>query len=349
MIYFLNDSFKFTLHSVTSLSAKIMKPTTFQIININTDKEFNELALQVFLFQYDNCQVYKQYVDLLKINPQNITQYSTIPFLPIEFFKSHIITTNFQKPVHFFESSGTSGAKSKHYYSSLDIYEESFTRCFELFYGLPEKFAIMALLPSYSENPNSSLIYMVNALIGKSHNKLSGFNNDNLSLLKKVLSELKTKHTPTLLIGVTFALLDFCEKFNIDFPELTVVETGGMKGRRKEMIREELHDALKKGFNVCEIHSEYGMTELFSQAYSKGNGIFACPPWMKVLTRDVYDPLSLSENNNGALNIIDLANVNSCSFIATEDIGTVFQDGTFTVSGRMDSSHLRGCNLLVED
>jgi len=317
------------------------------IFSIKNEDDFNTVALQVFNFQYNCCKVYKQYIDLLKIHPQDILHYTLIPFLPIEFFKTHIITTHAEKPEHFFESSGTTASKSKRYYNALQIYEESFTRCFELFYGLPENYAILALLPSYSDNPNASLIYMVNALIGKSHNKSSGFYNDNLQLLEKVLTELKTKQTSTILIGVTFALLDFCEKYKLNFPELIVIETGGMKGKRKEMIREELHNVLKNGFNVNEIHSEYGMTELFSQAYSKGNGIFVCPPWMKVLARDVYDPLSLSDNGNGALNIIDLANINSCSFIATEDIGTVLPDGTFKVSGRMDRSQLRGCNLLI--
>jgi len=324
-----------------------MKPATSQIFNVYNETSFNTLSLQIFHFQYHNCLIYKLFVDLLKINPQNITHYSKIPFLPIEFFKSHIITILPLTPAHFFESSGTTGTKSKHYYNSLEIYEESFTRCFELFYGKPEEMAILALLPSYSINPHSSLIYMVDKLTTKSQNKYSGFYNNDFQLLHDKLSELKSTKTPTLLIGVSFALLDFCDTHTTDFPELTVMETGGMKGKRKEMVREELHEILCKGFNVNNIHSEYGMTELFSQAYSNCNGIFICPPWMKVLARDIYDPLSLSENNNGTLNIIDLANINSCSFIATEDIGTVFSDGKFSISGRMDSSQMRGCNLLL--
>ena len=188
---------------------------------------------------------------------------------------------------------------------------------------------------------------MIYNMIQKSQHKLSGFYNDDFSQLQAVLSTLKKSKTPTLLIGVTYALLDFCEAYKIDFPNLKVLETGGMKGRRQEMVREELHEVLCKGFNVTDIHSEYGMTELFSQAYSEGKGIFRCPPWMKVLTRDVYDPLSASESKSGALNIIDLANINSCSFIATEDLGTVYSDSTFSVSGRLDSSQMRGCNLMV--
>ena len=323
-----------------------MKPNPSSIFNINNEIQFNEVALQVFQFQYHNCQVYKQFVDLIKVNPLSISNYRNIPFLPIEFFKNHIITTTPLTPAYFFESSGTTGTKSKHFYNSLDIYEESFTRCFELFYGKTKNYAVLALLPSYSSNQHSSLIYMVNILIKKSSKKYSGFYNDNYSELQNVLSELKIKVIPTILIGVTFALLDFCNTHTIDFKNLTIIETGGMKGKRKEMVREELHDVLCKGFNVNTIHSEYGMTELFSQAYSKGEGIFSCPPWMKVLVRDIYDPLSLSENNSGALNIIDLANINTCSFIATEDLGTIFPGDTFSVSGRMDSSQMRGCNLL---
>ncbi len=324
-----------------------MKPNSSAIFNIKNDVEFNELSLQTFRFQYQNCLVYKQFVNLLKIKPLEITNFKEIPFLPIVFFKNHIISSLALPPVYFFESSGTMGSKSKHYYQSLDIYEESFTRCFELFYGNPGAYTVLALLPSYSSNPNSSLIYMVNSLIGKSQHKFNGFYNHNFSLLHDVLLKLKTTKTPTILIGVSFALLDFCSVHSFDFQELIVVETGGMKGRRQEMIREELHEVLCKGFNVNTIHSEYGMTELFSQAFSKGRGLFGCPPWMKVLARDVYDPLSLSENDSGALNIIDLANINSCSFIATEDLGNVFPDGTFTVSGRFDSSQMRGCNLLI--
>ena len=324
-----------------------VKTNSSLIFNINNDIEFNKLSLQTFLFQYHNCLVYKQFVDLLKIKPSEVTDYREIPFLPIAFFKNHIITSLSLPPVCFFESSGTGGSKSKHYYKGLDIYEESFSRSFELFYGRPDEYAVLALLPSYSSNPHSSLIYMVDSLIGNSKHKFSGFYNDNFSLLHNVLSELKTIKTPTILIGVSFALLDLCRVHAIDFKELTVIETGGMKGKRKEMIREELHEVLCKGFNVSAIHSEYGMTELFTQAYSQGGGVFICPPWMKVLARDVYDPLCLSENNSGALNIIDLANINSCSFIATEDLGNVFSDGSFTVLGRMDNSQMRGCNLMI--
>jgi hypothetical protein len=240
-------------------------------------------------------------------------------------------------------------AQSRHPVSDISIYEKSFRRTFELFYGDIEKNTILALLPSYSEREGSSLIYMVDDLIERSRNPSSGYFLYNHNDLYKTLSDLNEKKAPTILIGVTYALLDFAEKYKLDFPELIVMETGGMKGRRGELIREELHEILRKGFGISAIHSEYGMTELLSQAYSFGNGIFSCPPWMRVLIRDTNDPLTILEDNKtGGINIIDLANINSCSFIATQDLGKRFSDGSFEVLGRFDNSDIRGCNLLVQ-
>jgi hypothetical protein len=281
---------------------------------------------------------------------ESIKELKDIPFLPVEFFKNKDIISGPMAPEIVFTSSGTTGmAQSRHPVSDISIYEKSFRRTFELFYGDIEKNTILALLPSYSEREGSSLIYMVDDLIERSRNPSSGYFLYNHNDLYKTLSDLNEKKAPTILIGVTYALLDFAEKYKLDFPELIVMETGGMKGRRGELIREELHEILRKGFGVSAIHSEYGMTELLSQAYSFGNGIFSCPPWMRVLIRDTNDPLTILEDNKtGGINIIDLANINSCSFIATQDLGKRFSDGSFEVLGRFDNSDIRGCNLLVQ-
>ncbi len=316
------------------------------IFNLKNENDFNDLALKIFCYQYSNCLIYKQYIDLLNIEPQNISHYKQFPFLPIEFFKTHIIKSVSDKPAYYFESSGTTGLKSRHYYNSTDIYERSFLKTFDVFYGKPEKYAILAYLPNYASNPNASLIYMLKALIQKSEHKQSGFYHNKPGLLFDTLNEMKEKNIPGILFGVTHALLKFCSEYTIYFPNLIIIETGGMKGHGKELVREELHQVLSKCFGVEHIHSEYGMTELFSQAYAKEGGIFHCPPWMKVLARDLYDPLNLSPYHKGALNIIDLANISSCSFIATEDMGEVYPDGSFTVTGRMDNSQLRGCNMM---
>ena len=237
---------------------------------------------------------------------------------------------------------------SKHLVTDVSWYEESFRRAFEIFYGDIRDYCILALLPSYLEREGSSLIYMAEDLVKRSNNPDSGFYLYNHDELYQQLKKQQDAKKPTLLIGVTFALLDFVEQYPIDFPELIVMETGGMKGRRKEMIREELHQTLCNGFGVDAIHSEYGMTELLSQAYSKGNGIFQCPPWMKIITRDTNDPISsLGNEKTGGINVIDLANINSCSFIATQDLGKVYADGSFEVLGRFDDSDIRGCNLLI--
>jgi len=237
---------------------------------------------------------------------------------------------------------------SKHLVTDVSWYEESFRRAFGLFYGDIKSYCVLALLPSYLEREGSSLIYMAEDLVKSSENPDSGFYLYNHEELFQQLKKHQQAGKPTLLIGVTFALLDFIEHYQLDFPELIVMETGGMKGRRKEMIREELHQTLCKGFGVKSIHSEYGMTELLSQAYSKGDGIFNCPPWMKIITRDTNDPMTeLAVNQTGGINIIDLANINSCSFIATQDLGRTYGDGSFEVLGRFDNSDIRGCNLLI--
>lgn len=321
-----------------------------QFFSIKSTGEFTDLALKTFNYQMSNCDVYKRFVLSLGRSVESIKELKDIPFLPVEFFKNKDIISGPMAPEIVFTSSGTTGmAQSRHPVSDISIYEKSFRRTFELFYGDIEKNTILALLPSYSEREGSSLIYMVDDLIERSRNPSSGYFLYNHNDLYKTLSDLNEKKAPTILIGVTYALLDFAEKYKLDFPELIVMETGGMKGRRGELIREELHEILRKGFGVSAIHSEYGMTELLSQAYSFGNGIFSCPPWMRVLIRDTNDPLTILEDNKtGGINIIDLANINSCSFIATQDLGKRFSDGSFEVLGRFDNSDIRGCNLLVQ-
>ena len=315
----------------------------------NVEKEgFEALALEIFLFQYENSLVYKAYVDALIPDITTIDAVNKIPFLPVRFFKSqNVVTTNFE-PEKVFESSGTTGSvNSSHFVKDLLLYEESFLRSFELFYGSIKNYCILGLLPSYLERDNSSLVYMVNELIKQSDNPQSGFYLDEYEKLASVIIELEKKEQKTLLIGVTFALLDFAEQFPISMQCTTILETGGMKGRRKEMIREELHTVLQNAFKVPSIHSEYGMTELLSQAYSNGDGLFNTPPWMKILVRDEEDPLLVKKTGSGIINIIDLANIYSCSFIATDDAGKIFDNSSFEVLGRLDGSDLRGCSLLA--
>jgi len=325
------------------------KPGKQQVFSIDTDERFNETALQVFNYQAQHNPVYRQFIEGLKIDPSSITSYSQIPFLPIEFFKSHTILST-DAPVEVtFTSSGTTGMiTSSHQVTDKTWYEESFRRAFNIFYGDIRDFTVLALLPSYLEREGSSLIYMVDDLIKQSNHPDSGFFLYNHDELFHQLKKQQDARKPTLLIGVTFGLLDFIENYQVNFPELIVMETGGMKGRRKEMIREELHAILGKGFGVEQIHSEYGMTELLSQAYSKGDGIFNCPPWMKIIIRDTNDPLStLQSGKTGGISVIDLANINSCAFIATQDLGRIYPDGSFEVLGRFDQSDIRGCNLLI--
>lgn len=322
---------------------------THRIFNIANANEFDTLALDVFRFQYDNNKVYRDFCDLLKKSPENLSHHLEIPFLPISFFKTHQVVSSQLEPQTIFTSSGTTqSTTSKHLVPDIKLYEKSFLKAFELFYGKPEEFCVLALLPSYLEREGSSLIYMVNSLIERSQHPNSGFYLHNLEELHQKLQELEQQGTQTLLIGVSFALLDLAEQLPLSLKNTMVMETGGMKGRRKELIREELHNILKKGLGVKKIHSEYGMTELLSQGYSKGHGIFQTPPWMKIITRDTEDPLTIQPNGKtGGINVIDLANVYSCSFIATQDLGKTHPDGTFEVLGRFDDSDIRGCNLMV--
>ncbi|MBY0245421.1 MAG: acyl transferase [Sphingobacteriaceae bacterium] len=312
--------------------------------------DFEKVALEIFKHQAQNCVVYKQFIENLNIDFNTIQTTQEIPFLPISFFKSHTVLSS-EKPIEItFLSSATTGTiQSKHHVTDVSLYEKSFQLAFKQFYGEITDYCILALLPSYSQREGSSLIYMVNNLISESKNPQSGYFLYNHDELHQTLISLKNRSQKTILIGVTYALLDFIEQHSIDFPELIVMETGGMKGKRKEMVREELHEILTNGFGVKNIHSEYGMTELLSQAYSLGNGIFECPSWMKILLRDTNDPLSLIKNTQtGGINVIDLANINSCSFIATQDLGKSYPDGTFEVLGRFSDADIRGCNLLVQ-
>lgn len=326
---------------------KISIPSIF---SIRSEQEFNETALAIFKHQAANCEPYRQFITNLNIKAEQIKDVKDIPYLPISFFKSHRIVSNTDKEEIVFSSSGTTGmVQSKHYVTDLSVYDDSFIKAFEQFYGKSEDYCLLALLPSYLERDGSSLIYMVDALLKQSKHPDSGYFLHNHEDLYHKLTALKTAGQKTILIGVTYALLDFLEHYPLDFPELIVMETGGMKGKRKEMVREELHDMLKSGFGVSAIHSEYGMTELLSQAYSFGEGIFECPAWMKIVLRDTNDPLTLlNANQTGGINVIDLANLNSCSFIATQDLGRLLRDGSFEVLGRFDHSDIRGCNLLVQ-
>lgn len=319
------------------------------IFNISNQEQFETLALQVFKYQFENNPVYRSYCDLLFKNPSDTKRIEDIPFLPIQFFKTHQVITGEKEPDIIFSSSGTTGSTtSKHYVHDLKLYEQSFTKAFELQYGQPTDYVILGLLPSYLERTGSSLIYMVNHFIKHSPHPESNFYLNNLDELYKTLQSLESQGKKTLLIGVSFALLDFVEQYQLRLNHTIVMETGGMKGRRTELVRAELHEQLCQGFGVDCIHSEYGMTELLSQAYSKGNGVFDCPPWMKIIIRDTEDALTiLPPNKNGGINIIDLANLNSCAFIATQDLGKLHQDGRFEVIGRFDHSDVRGCNLMV--
>lgn len=325
----------------------VMEATS--IFNIKNESEFEVKALEVFRFQYHNNAVYQEFCEHLGRNPENIQQILDIPFLPIEFFKSKAIVTGEKKPQISFSSSGTTGAQtSQHHVTDLGIYEQSYLNAFQHFYGTIQDYCVLALLPSYLEREGSSLIYMVDDLIKKSGHLESGFYLDELDTLKSKILELDASGSKVLLIGVSFALLDFAEKYPVRLNNTIVMETGGMKGRRKELIRNELHQILKRGFGVSTIHSEYGMTELLSQAYSLENGVFKTPNWMRVLIRDTEDPLSFQKKGKtGGINVIDLANINSCAFIATQDLGKLYENDSFEILGRFDHSDIRGCNLMV--
>lgn len=319
------------------------------IFSISNNKQFEKIALKVFRFQYDNNSVYREFCQFLNVEKQQVKSLQQIPFLPIQFFKSHEVLSSTEKIQETFTSSGTTGmSTSRHFVTDITLYEESYRKGFAQFYGNIENYAVLALLPSYLERGGSSLIYMVDDLIKLSNHPESGFYLNNYDDLIQKLLQLDEAGENIILIGVTYALLDLIEKQQFHLKNTIIMETGGMKGKRKEMIREELHDLLCKGFGVNAIHSEYGMTELLSQAYSLGNGIFECPNWMQVLIRDTEDALSYVENGKtGGINVIDLANINSCSFIATQDLGKKQPNNSFEVLGRFDNSDIRGCNLMV--
>lgn len=317
---------------------------------IKTEYDFNQQCLETYQFQSQHCKIYRDYIRILGKEKAVIEHYTEIPFLPIEFFKTQQVITEGMEAEMVFSSSGTTGMlTSKHFVADLNIYEHTFRRIFEDFYGPLSNIAVLALLPSYLERSGSSLIYMVDDLMKQSDQPESNYFLYNHQELYETLVRLKNKGTKTILFGVTYALLDFIEQYAFDFPELIIMETGGMKGKRKEMVKQEIHQLLEKAFGVVGIHSEYGMTELLSQGYSSGQGIFQLPKWMKILIRDTNDPLSLiPSNKSGGINVIDLANRYSCSFIATQDLGKVHADGSFEILGRFDQSDIRGCNLLVQ-
>lgn len=321
------------------------------IFSITDLTDFSGIALETLTYQYERNPLYRSFMKYLGKTPWDLKGLDEIPFMPIEFFRNHPVITGAVQIETIFESSGTSGSiTSKHFVRDLKLYEESFLTGFRQFYGDPGNYIIAALLPSYTERAGSSLVYMVEKLISESGHALSGFYKDNMEELISNFGSKRYGNRKLLLIGVTFALLDLAEKYSPDLSGAIIMETGGMKGRRKELTRGELHSILKKKLHVDAVHSEYGMTELLSQAYSRGNGVFRCPPWMKVLIRDPQDPMSIitEPGRTGGINIIDLANLHSCSFLATSDLGKVHEDGSFEILGRFDYSDIRGCNLMVE-
>jgi phenylacetate-coenzyme A ligase PaaK-like adenylate-forming protein len=329
------------------MNIKDFKDRIFQIGSTN---EFEALCMELFRFQAAHNAVYKRYIELLKIKPTEIAHSSQIPFMPISFFKDFEIRSCQDSVTHTFTSSGTSGMSfSQHLVADISIYEQSFMQAFEAFYGPIQDYCVLALLPSYLERQGSSLIYMADKLIRLSEHKQSGFYLNEFDDLNTVLKSLEVQKQKTLLLGVSFGLLDFAEAYHPKLEHTIVMETGGMKGRRKEMIRTELHEALQKAFGLEQIHSEYGMTELLSQAYCRQDQTFDTPPWMKVLIRDTTDPLTLlPDEHTGGINIIDLANIESCAFIATQDLGKKTKNDRFEVLGRFDNSDIRGCNLLIQ-
>ncbi len=320
-----------------------------RIFRIDSPEEFKRIALEIFRHQSVECKPYRQYIELIGVVASSVNDVMKIPFMPVQFFKSHRIYCVAEEPQKQFTSSATTGmVPSVHYVADLSIYQESFTKMFSMTYGDPSEYAILALLPSYLEREGSSLIYMADSLIRQSGNRHSGYYLYNHNDLYNKLEELRNKGQKTILLGVSFALLDYVEKFTTVFPSLTIIETGGMKGRGTELPREVIHEKLRKGFGVEHIHSEYGMAELLSQAYSRGDGLFTTPPWMKVFIRDLNNPFRLIEDEKlGGINIIDLANAGSCSFIETQDMGIKTAGNLFSIPGRIKGSELRGCNLLL--
>ncbi len=326
-----------------------IKKWSQRIVEINSESTFNKMAIEAFHFQYNAIKIYRTYCESIGCKPDSIAHYTQIPFLPISFFKTHTVLGDNLAVDTVFKSSGTTGINtSNHFVHSTQLYETSFVETFKMFYGLPDEYCILALLPSYLDQGNSSLVYMANKLISMSQHTQSGFYLNNYNELNETLKNLEQKKQKTLLLGVTYALLDLAEQFPQKLNHCIIMETGGMKGRRKELIREELHRFLCQQFGVSSIHSEYGMTELLTQGYSKGAGIFETPPWLKIVIRDTYDPFALlTENKSGGINCIDLANIYSCCFIETNDLGKYLNKNQFSILGRFDNSDIRGCNLLV--
>ena len=350
LLFIKSNKLKFALFIAFLLPQKLQTLISLveSIFSVN-DSTFHKIALEVFKYQYEHVEIYRLFCNSLGKNPGNVNTVLQIPFLPIEFFKSHAIITEGHTAQAIFESSGTTGSvSSKHFVADTKLYERSFISAFEKFYGPAADYVYLALLPSYLERNNSSLVYMAQKLMDISQKNANGFFLDNTSYLYDLLEALKAGKRKTVLLGVTFALLDFAVAHKTDFPDLIIMETGGMKGRREEMTRAEVHSILKTSFGVSNIHSEYGMTEMLSQAYSKGNGIFYPCNTLKILIRDLYDPMQVEQNQTtGGVNIIDLANLYSCSFIATGDLGKLYNDGSFEILGRMAQTDVRGCNLMV--
>lgn len=328
---------------------EIFKSFDADLSSVN-DGNFSDIAVQLFRFQAEHNPVYKQYIKLLGVQVAAVTTPQAIPFLPISFFKNHDIKTGSWLAEAVFTSSGTTGQQASHHHvRHLQFYLEHSLRCFQYFFGDVADYHFLALLPSYLERRDSSLVAMIQFFMQKTRSNISGFYINNIAELMKQLQEVRADVKKTVLWGVSFALLDLAERYKPDLSHCLVFETGGMKGRRREMIRQELHALLKDGLNTRQIFSEYGMTELFSQAYTRGENAFYCPPWMKVVARDISDPLEKGLlNEAGGINVIDLANFDSIAFIETEDIGKVFNDGSFEILGRLDNSDVRGCNLMVE-
>lgn len=326
-----------------------MTPFSTDDLLVADDSAFEAKALELFSYQARVCPVYKDFITHLKVNPAKVSSLSQIPFLPVELFKSHQVVSTSATPQIVFSSSGTTGmATSSHFVAYPELYKASFSRGFNLFYGNPAQYIILALLPGYLERQGSSLVFMVEHLIRHTHHPLSGFFLHNVDAMLHTLEKARETSRRVMLIGVTHALLNLAETLAPNLHDVIVMETGGMKGHGRERVREELHHLLNQKFNTQSIHSEYGMTELLSQGYSSGDGLFRCPPWMRILTRETDDPLSIRhDHRTGGINVIDLANAYSCSFIATQDLGRVHDDGSFEVSGRFDNSDVRGCNLLV--
>ncbi len=323
--------------------------TKEEIFSIDSPIQFEDVALRIFKYQAEFVPVYAEFVKHLGIQPSQVERIEDIPFLPIEFFKSHQVSVPMDNSSIVFSSSGTTGTiTSKHHVKDISLYEHSFNKTFELFYGDVSNYMVIALLPSYLERGGSSLIYMCDQLIKNSKDERSGFYLNEFEKIKSIIQE-NEGFKKVLLIGVTYALLDFAEQFPFAMENCIVMETGGMKGRRKEMLREEVHAILCEAFHISNVHSEYGMTELLSQAYSNGKGIFRTPPWMKILIRETQDPFAYQKfERSGGINIIDLANVHSCAFIASKDLGKQYADERFEVIGRFDDAEIRGCNLLVQ-